>query len=117
MFSRGWSLRVQDILRAINSIQQCTTGMTGADFESNETVVQAVLYNLIVIGEAAVNIPTDIQERLPEIQERLMSDMRNLIAHEYFRVDREIVWDTVQNNLPQLIEPLQKLLDREEICE
>ena len=74
-------------------------------------VVQAVLYNLIVIGEAAANIPTDIQERLPELPWRLMSDMRNIIAHEYFQVDREIVWDTVQNNLPRLIEPLQKLLD------
>ena len=55
MSSRGWSLRVQDILRAINSIQQCTIDMTQADFESNETVVQAVLYNLIVIGEAATD--------------------------------------------------------------
>ena len=115
MSSRKWSLRVQDILRAINSIQQCTTSMTRADFEVNEMAIQAVLYNLIVIGEAAVNIPTDIKERLPEIPWRLMSDMRNLIAHEYFRIDSEIVWDTVQNNLPQLIEPLQKLLDREEI--
>ncbi len=115
MSSRGWSLRVQDILRAINSIQQCTNGMTRADFEANETVIQAVLYNLIVIGEAAVNIPTDIQERLPELPWRLMSDMRNLIAHEYFRVDSEIIWDTVQNNIPRLIEPLQKLIDSEEI--
>ena len=100
MSSRGWSLRVQDILRAINSIQQCTNGMTRADFEANETVIQAVLYNLIVIGEAAVNIPTDIQEQLPELPWRLMSDMRNLIAHEYFRFDSEIIWDTVQNNIP-----------------
>ena len=115
MSSRGWSLRVQDILRAIDSIQRCTTGMTRADFEVNETAVQAVLYNLIVIGEAAVNIPTDIQERLPKLPWRLMSDMRNLIPHEYFRVDPEIVWDTVQNNIPGLIEPLQKLLDSEEI--
>lgn len=89
--------------------------MTQADFESNEMAFQAVLYNLIVIGEAAINIPSDIQERLPEIPWRLMSAMRNLIAHEYFQVDREIVWDTIQNNLPQLIEPLQKLLDSEDI--
>lgn len=115
MSSRGWSLGVQDILRAIDSIQRCTTGMTRADFEVNEMAVQAVLYNLIVIGEAAANIPTDIQERLSKLPWRLMSDMRNLIAHEYFRVDPEIVWDTVQNNIPGLIEPLQKLLDSEEI--
>ena len=113
MSSRSWSLRVQDILKAIKSIEQCTTGMNKADFESNETVVQAVLYNLIVIGEATVNIPSEIQERFPEIPWRLMKNMRNIVAHEYFRVDREIVWDTIQNNLPQLIEPLQNLLDIE----
>jgi uncharacterized protein with HEPN domain len=89
--------------------------MTRADFEANETKVKAVLYDLIVIGEAAVNIPTEIQERVPQLPWRLMGDMRNLIAHEYFRIDPEIVWDTVQNNLPGLIEPLQKLLDSEEI--
>ncbi|MEM9271959.1 MAG: DUF86 domain-containing protein [Cyanobacteria bacterium P01_F01_bin.143] len=115
MSSRGWSLRVQDILRAINSIQQCTNGMTQTDFESNEMVIQAVLYNLIVIGEASVNIPTDIQERFPELPWRLMRNMRNLIAHQYFRVDSEIIWDTVQNNIPQLIGPLQKLLDSEKL--
>ena len=88
MSSRGWSLRVKDILRVIDSIQQYTIDMTQADFESNETVVQALLYNLNVIGEAATNIPTDIQQRLPELPWRLMSDMRNIIAHEYFQVDR-----------------------------
>jgi uncharacterized protein with HEPN domain len=113
--SRGWTLRVRDILKAIDSIQRCNTNMTRADFEANETAIKAVLYDLIVIGEAAVNIPTEIQKRIPELPWRLMGDMRNLIAHEYFRVDPEIVWDTVQNNLPGLIEPLQKLLDREEI--
>lgn len=89
--------------------------MTRADFECNETVVQAVLYNLIVIGEAAINIPSDVKERLPELPWRLMGDMRNLIAHQYFQIDREIVWDTIQNNLPQLIEPLQKLLDSKDV--
>ena len=51
----------------------------------------------------------------PELPWRLMSNMRNLIAHEYFRVDREIIWDTIQNNIPKLIEPLQNLLNSEEI--
>lgn len=115
MSSRGWTLRVRDILRSINSIQRCTTNMKRADFETNETAVKAVLYDLIVIGEAAVNIPTEIQKCFPELPWRLMGDMRNLLTHEYFRVDPEIVWDTVQNNLPELIEPLQKLLDSEEI--
>ena len=111
MSSREWSLRVRDILRAIDSIQQRTAGMTRADFEANEMVVKAVLYDFIVIGEAAINIPAEIRSRASQLPWRLMSDLRNLIAHEYFRVEPEIVWDTVQNNLPDLIEPLQKLLE------
>lgn len=43
-----------------------------------------------------------------------MGDLRNLVAHEYFRVDSEIVWDTLKYNLPELIYPLQKLLEREQ---
>jgi uncharacterized protein with HEPN domain len=108
--SREWLLLVRDILNAIDSIQQRTTGMTEIEFEENETVVKAVLYDLMVIGEAAVNIPAEIRASIPELPWRLMSDMRNLITHKYFRVEPEIVWDTVQNNLPELVQPLQKLL-------
>lgn len=89
--------------------------MSQVDFEANETVLKAVLYDFIVIGEAAINIPVEIQERSSQLPWRLMSDLRNVVAHEYFRVEPEIVWDTVQNNLPELIEPLQKLLESEEI--
>ncbi len=114
MSSRDWSLRVRDILQAIDSIQQRTAGMTQADFEANETTVKAVLYDFIVMGEAAINIPAEIQARALDLPWQLMSDLRNVIAHEYFRVEPEIVWDTIQNNLPDLIKPLQQLLASEE---
>ena len=110
MSFRSWSLRVQDILNAIDSIQKCTVDITFTQFSANSILVKSVLYDFIVIGEAAVNIPEEIKIRTPEIPWRFMSDMRNIMAHEYFRVEPEIVWDTVHNNLPGLIEPLQTLL-------
>jgi len=107
--SRSARERIQDILIAIDSIQRCTAGMNFNEFSLNEIVVKAVLYDLIVIGEAAINIPNDIRSLAPELPWRLMSDMRNIMAHEYFQVNLRITWSTIQNNLPSLIQPLQQL--------
>ncbi|WP_338441375.1 DUF86 domain-containing protein [Synechococcus elongatus IITB4] len=109
MSSRSDLARIQDILDAIQSIQGKTRGLSFEQFGQDETLIKAVLYDLIVIGEAANNISTDIQALAPEIPWRLMSDMRNIVAHEYFRVNLRITWSTVQRNLQPLIAPLQQL--------
>jgi uncharacterized protein with HEPN domain len=109
MSSRSAQERIQDILNAIHSIQVRTIDISFEEFSQSETVVKAVLYDLIVIGEAAIHIPTNIQALAPELPWRSMSDMRNIMAHEYFQVNLRITWSTIQNNLPLLIDPLQRL--------
>lgn len=99
MPSRSWQLCIQDMLDTIAEIQQCTLGITFADFEVNRILAKAILYDFLVIGEASKNIPTEIQLRYPQVPWRSMSDMRNVMVHEYFRVDLEIVWDGIQNDL------------------
>ncbi len=113
MPSRDWQLRVGDIVNAIASIQQRTAGMSFEEFTENETVAKAVLYDFVVIGEAAINIPTEVQVKYPDIPWRFMSDMRNVIAHEYFQVNLRIVWNTARNNLPPLTASLNALLHEE----
>jgi uncharacterized protein with HEPN domain len=110
--SRAWDLRVQDILKAIAAIQRHTANISLEEFIDNEVLVQAVLYNYIIIGEATRNIPPEIQTLSPETPWRIMSDMRNVMAHEYFRVNLEIVWDGIQTDLPLLVPQLQELLNR-----
>ncbi len=110
MSSRAASQRVQDILNAIQSIQQRIATLNYEEFFHNETINKAVLYDLIVIGEAANQIPRSVQVLAPEIPWRLMSDMRNIITHEYFQVSLKITWQTINNNIPGLIRPLQHLL-------
>ena len=109
MSSRDWRLRVQDILKALEGIQQRTATMTLEEFESNDTIAKAVLFDFIVIG-ASRNIPIAIQARYPHIPWHLMNDMRNITAHEYFRVNLTLAWRTIYNNLPLLIAPLQQFL-------
>lgn len=65
MPSRNWQLRTQDILNAVNIIQRCTANMSFEEFEQNETVIKAVLYNFVVIGEAAISIPLEIRLQHP----------------------------------------------------
>jgi uncharacterized protein with HEPN domain len=109
MSFRAAKERIQDILNAIDSIQTRTTDMSFQEFSQNETILKAVLYDLIIIGEAATNIQAEVQALVPELPWRLMSDMRNVMAHEYFQVNLRITWSTIQNNLPPLICPLQEL--------
>ena len=99
-------MRVQDILRAINSIQQCTTGMSLADFEANETVVQAVLYNLIVIGEAAINIPVYIMKPATPTRyyhpENFLAVRANTDAYKFSFIPRTIVeWNGLPENIKE----------------
>ncbi|ELS03031.1 hypothetical protein Xen7305DRAFT_00027490 [Xenococcus sp. PCC 7305] len=85
--------------------------MTFEEFLAEETIVKAVLYDFIVIGEAARNIPTQVQARSPQIAWLPMRDMRNVMTHEYFQVDLEIVWDSIHSDLSLLASQLQNLLE------
>ncbi len=114
MSSRVWQQRVQDILDAIASIQRLTAEMTFTEFVDNEAITKAVLYNFIVIGEAAGNVPAYVQDQHPDIPWRLMNDMRNIMAHEYFQVNLRLTWGTIQRNLPMVVPQLQKLLELEQ---
>jgi uncharacterized protein with HEPN domain len=108
--SRSPYQRIQDILTAITSIQQRTANLSFDEFQQQETIAKAVLYDLIIIGEAATNVPAEIRQKTPNIPWRAMSDMRNVMAHEYFQVNLKITWSTITNNLPTVVQPLNELL-------
>jgi uncharacterized protein with HEPN domain len=112
---RKWQFRIQDIVQSITGIQQRTAGMTFEQFQGNETLAKAVLYDFLIIGEASINVPSDIQSRYPDIPWRIMGDMRNIIAHEYFQVTLRIVWNTIENDLSLLMQQLEELMKREGI--
>jgi uncharacterized protein with HEPN domain len=110
MSSRSWQQRIEDILQSIAAIQARTHNLSFAEFEKNETVIKAVLFDFIIIGEATRSIPLEIQAMAPDVPWRLMGDMRNVMTHEYFQVDLQIVWDGIQEDLPNVVKPLSRLL-------
>ena len=110
MSPRGWQDRVRDILDAIAEIQDFTRGMDFDTFKDDDKSIRAVEMNFIIIGEAATQIPDEIEEKYPDIPWALMRAMRNRIVHVYFNVDEKLMWDTVQNDLPPLVTELEKLI-------
>ncbi|MFP5272077.1 HepT-like ribonuclease domain-containing protein [Coleofasciculus sp.] len=113
MPSRDWRLRLQDILQSITGIEQRTAHITFEEFQNNETLVKAVLYDFVVIGEATRTVSDEIQNRYPDIPWRLMAGMRNIVTHEYFQIDLARVWETIQDDLPRLVSQLQDVLEWE----
>ena len=104
---RNWLFRINDILDAVSAVESYVTGMTYEDFVDDRKTVDAVIRNLIIIGEAAVHIPGEICSAHAEIPWQDMSAMRNFVVHEYFGVSDRILWDTVQIDLSPL-EPVLK---------
>lgn len=118
MFSEkdnSWKQKIKDILNSILKIKDYTQGLTFEEFQNNPMTIEAILYNLTIIGEATRSIPEEIKNRYSEVPWREMNDLRNRVVHEYFRVSYEIVWDTVNYDLVQLRPQLQKILDNEEL--
>jgi uncharacterized protein with HEPN domain len=107
---RDWAFRVQDILDAIAKIQRFTSDVDFEAFENDEELLDAVVHNLTVIGEAANHVPSDITCRHPDIPWRQMIDLRNFSVHAYWNLRPSVIWDTIQNDLPPLVEPLRRLL-------
>ena len=107
---RGWKLRISDILDAIAAIQKYTAGMDLNSFAEDRKTVDAVVRNFTIIGEATNRIPEQVINENPEIPWREMSDMRNIVVHEYFGVSDKILWETIQTDLPPLVPMLEKLL-------
>jgi uncharacterized protein with HEPN domain len=108
--SRNWQRRIEDILDAIAEIQSFSAGATLEQFKTDVKTLRAVAADLIIIGEAANHIPDDVQNAHKDVPWVLMRAMRNRVVRVYFDVDPDILWDTVHNDLPKLIDPLNLIV-------
>ena len=99
---RNWQMRIDDILEAIDKIERYTNGFDFTAWQNDEKTIDAVIRNLEIIGEASSHLPIEIQEQYEDVPWGMMKGIRNIIAHEYFGVDLEILWKTIKEDLPAL---------------
>lgn len=98
--SRDVRLYLEDIERACDKIRRFTADLDLAAFLADERTYDAVLRNLEVIGEAAKRVPGDVRMEMPDIPWRAISGFRDFVAHVYFALDNEIVWNAVHDEVP-----------------
>ncbi|MFO8007779.1 MAG: DUF86 domain-containing protein [Candidatus Brocadiia bacterium] len=105
-----WQARVEDILESIANLQSFVQGMAYEEFATDTKTVRAAAYEIMIIGEAAAHVPEEARVRFPEVPWDTMRGIRNIVVHEYFRVDLHILWQTITKNLPPLVPVLESIL-------
>ena len=101
---------LDDILQAAKAMQRFTKGVSVDQFKANEEKYEAVNRKFEIIGEASRRLSPEARNAFPEIPWKLITAMRNILVHDYDDVDLQVVWDTVQHNIPPLIERLEAYL-------
>ena len=98
------------ILEETNYVLSHTNGMSEETFLGDETLTRAVVRSLEIIGEATKKLSPDFKSQYPNVEWKKMSGTRDILIHEYFGVDWEIVWDIIMNKLPKLKEDIEAIL-------
>ena len=104
---------VQDIFDSISDIETFIAGMDYKRFDGDKKTVNAVIRSLEIIGEAAKKIPKEITKAYPNVPWREMCGMRDKLIHEYFGVDKTILWKVATEELPPLKDIFRRILDDE----
>jgi len=105
--------RLEDILEAANFVLDFTRNRNKEALAKDQLLQSAVLHQLHVIGEAVNRLTDAIKQKYPELPWAAIYGFRNRIAHEYFKLDIDLVWTTVQSDIPQLTKGIAEIIRSE----
>jgi uncharacterized protein with HEPN domain len=111
---RDYKVSLADLLEAAEWIETYVAGMTLEQFRADRKTRDAVVRNLEVVGEAVKNVPQDVRGRYPHVPWQRIAGLRDILIHEYFGIDEEIVWDIVQNKLPSLKDQVTAIVNEQD---
>jgi uncharacterized protein with HEPN domain len=106
--------RAAHIVDAITRIQTRVHERDVHALEADDQLLDSVLYQFARLGEAASNLSVEAQARHPDIPWKQVKGLRNHVTHEYHKVDVQIIWDTIQQGLPDLLAAMEAELLRTE---
>ena len=107
----GDKVRLQHVLESIIEIESYLIDVDFSGFSENSMMRFACIKQLEIIGEASNHISEDIKRKFTTIEWLQIVGMRNVLVHEYFGVDSNLVWEIVKNDLPDLKEKVMGIID------
>ena len=110
MSERDFRLYCEDILDSGNAILQFVEGLSYEQFCDDRKTYSAVIREFEIIGQAVNKLPEELKQKRSDVEWQDIKDFRNLLTHEYFGVDLEIVWKIIQADLPVLIGATREIM-------
>lgn len=110
---RSYVLYLEDIIESANNIQNYVGNLSYQELIGDRMRLDAIVRNFEIIGEASNKIPQDIRDKYPFVEWRKIADLRNILAHEYFGIDYEIMWEIIKDKLPDLQKGIKTILEKE----
>ena len=110
--SRSWLLYLDDLIASAEKIERMTAGRNFEQFVAEEAIFDAVLFNLQVIGEAVKKMPDNARLLFTDVYRSAPARLRDLIAHHYFALDPDIVWEVARRHIPMLLGEAKVLRSR-----
>jgi uncharacterized protein with HEPN domain len=107
---RDSKVYLEDMLEATRKITAYTVGLSKAAFLADKKTIDAVVRNPEVFGEAVKNLPEDLRSQHSGVELKKIAGLRDILIHEYFGLDTEIVWDIVQNKVLALDREVRTML-------
>jgi uncharacterized protein with HEPN domain len=108
---RDWRDCLEDILEAVESIEEFILDMGYEEFLRDKKTSFAVIRSLEIIGEATKGIPHSVREKYPGIPWQDMAGMRDIMIHHYFGIDYLVVWKTIKEDIPSIKPILKRILN------
>lgn len=108
--SRNPILFLEDIEQSCIRIVRYAEGLTRDQVFADELRLDGILFNLQVIGEAVKRLPAELRDEYPKVAWREIAGLRDFVAHAYFALDLEILWDAIRQGIPTLKVQIEEIL-------
>ena len=103
--------RLEDILSAIDNVEEYTKDLSETQLKEDKLCLHATTYNVQIIGEAIYKLTKEFKQNHPDTPWHLIEKMRHILVHDYFRINFEILWTVIKEDIPLLKEQVLKYLD------
>ena len=103
--------RLEDILSSIENVEEYTKNLSELQLKENKLCLHATIYNVQIIGEAIYKLTKEFKQEHPETPWHLIEKMRHILVHDYFRINFEILWMVIKEDLPLLKEQVTRYMN------